>query len=252
MSWADKLSAQRVYREFIVMKKVKLSKRLQTIAGFVKDGAGVIDVGTDHGYIPIFLAQQGYPGRIYASDIKKGPLSRAKRFAAEYGVANSIEFVLSDGLSFSNGNGVDTIVIAGMGGENIAQILEATPWIDKTFHLILQPQSKIAELANWLDNNGFAIQDETLVKDAGRIYPVMSVKKGRSRAPFTCAEMYVDRILLGKRDPLLPEYLDRLIKKLEREMASKEKGKNVKSNELYHLKSALGGLSKMLEETCKW
>ena len=72
------------------MKKIKLSKRLALIAGFVSSGKGVVDVGTDHGYVPIYLAQNGYQGKIYASDIREGPLSHAKKFAVEYDDAGSI------------------------------------------------------------------------------------------------------------------------------------------------------------------
>lgn len=234
------------------MKILKLSDRLQAIADFITPGCGMADIGTDHGYIPIFLAQQNYPGKIYAADINEGPLSNAKAFAAEYGTADRIEFILSDGLKFSDGKNIDTVVIAGMGGENIFQILEDAKWVHNGVHLILQPQSKIADLANWLDNNGFAIIDAVLVKDAGRIYPILSVKAGKSRAPFTCAEMYADKILIQKKDPLLPEYLNGLVKKMKKELSGMSKSKNIKIDELYHIKFAISGFYKMLEETRKW
>ena len=234
------------------MKKIKLSKRLALIAGFVSSGKGIVDVGTDHGYVPIYLAQNGYQGKIYASDIREGPLSHAKKFAMEYGVASSIEFVLSDGLKAFSNRDFDTIIIAGMGGETIIHILENAQWINNTFHLILQPQSKIADLSHWLYNNGFSIQDEALVKDAGRIYPVMYVQEKKSRAPFSDAEMYADRILLENHDPLLPEYLASLIKKLEHELQSKQKSKTANTEELDHLQFALSGFYKMLEETHQW
>lgn len=234
------------------MKILNLSNRLQAIADFVTIGTAVIDVGTDHGYIPIFLAQHGYSGKIYASDINEGPLSRAKQFAADYGVADKIQFYLANGLDFTDGKNIDTVIIAGMGGENIVDILEKAAWTHNKVHLILQPQSKLADLANWLDNNGFAIHNVILVKDAGKIYPVLSVFAGKSRAPFSCAEMYADRILMENKDPLLPEYLNNLIKKLQRELEGKSKGKKVKVDELCRLKFAIIGFYKMLEETRKW
>jgi tRNA (adenine22-N1)-methyltransferase len=236
------------------MKQIKLSNRLGVIASFIGENAAVVDVGTDHGYLPVYLAQSGKARRIAATDIRRGPLARAMATAAEFGVSDRIEFVLTDGLDGIDGTQYDTVVIAGLGGETIAGILERAPW-SKADHvrLVLQPQTRIGVLSNWLDNNGFAILDETLAEDDGKIYAVLLAGAGKSRAPLSCAEIYADRILLEKRDPLLPRYLDLLIEKTKRTVAGMERARRrVRIDELTHYRRALEGFMRMKEETDKW
>ncbi len=236
------------------MKHLKLSKRLKAAAEYIEQGAAVADIGTDHGYIPVYLAQNNLAERIIATDIREGPLLRAQASAGEYGVSSRVEFFLTDGLDGLQEQWLDTVVLAGMGGETIAGILERAPWTrtDKV-HLVLQPQSKLGVLSNWLDNNGYAIFDETLVEDDGRIYAVLLAGAGKSRAPLSCAEIYADRILMEKRDPLLPRYLDFLIEKTGKTIEGLEQARRgVRIDELMHHKLALKGFLRMKEETEKW
>jgi len=235
-------------------KSVFLSPRLKTISECVGTNAKIIDVGTDHAYIPIYLAQNGLSDTIFASDINEGPLEAARRNAREYGVEERIGFLHTDGLNDAEALDIDTVIIAGMGGEVISGILERACWLrERNIRLILQPQSKICELANWLDNNGYAIKDAMLVKDTGRIYVVMIVTIGASRAPFTCAEMYADRLLMEKHDPLLPEYLDMLIRRFKRALEGMDSAREDVSIDIYdHTKLALRGFIKMREETKTW
>ena len=157
------------------------------------DGSDVADVGTDHGYIPVYLAQVGDHGRIIASDVRRGPLSSAMRTAEEYGVSERIEFVLADGLEGIDPGSVGCVVIAGMGGETIAGILKRAPWVrERHVRLVLQPQSKTAELTAFLDADGFSVDDARLVRDDGRIYLVMAAEAGRSGGAFTPGELYAD------------------------------------------------------------
>ncbi|MBR7081213.1 MAG: SAM-dependent methyltransferase [Oscillospiraceae bacterium] len=237
-----------------MIKEIELSPRLRAIADFVPQGARVIDVGTDHGYIPVFLVQKRLASAIFASDINEGPIARARQNAALYGVEDRISFARADGLSGAESLGVDTVIIAGMGGELIASILENALWVrDRGVRLILQPQSKLCEMSNWLDNNGFAIDDARLAKDAGRIYTVFSVSAGESRAPFSCAEMYADRLLMQKRDPLLPDYLELLINQFSRALEGMDKAREEIGVDVYdHTLFALRGFMKMREETEKW
>ena len=154
----------------------KLPERLKTIAGFIGPGASVIDVGTDHGYLPVYLAQTESARRIIASDISAGSLGAARRAAEKYGLSDRIEFIVAPGLTGVSEADVDTIVIAGMGGETIAGILEASPWAVNCRRIILQPQTKIEELRCWLRENGYAIQEEKQARDRGRDYTVLFVK----------------------------------------------------------------------------
>lgn len=237
----------------VYMKSIALSERLGAVAKFIKQGAAVADVGTDHGYIPVFLAQNKSARHIIASDVKEGPLARARLSAAEYGVSDRIEFVQTDGLDGLESLGLDTIVIAGMGGETIAAILEMAPWTrTNNVRLILQPQSKLGELCIWLDNNGYAIFDAALAEDDGRIYTVLLIGAGETGEP-SGAEIHANRILMEKRDPLLPRYLDMLIAKTKKTIEGMDQARNsVRIDALMHQKRALEGFVRMKEETEKW
>ena len=113
-------------------RKLQLQPRLQMLADLVPAGAKLADVGTDHGYLPVWLLQEGRIRQAIASDINLEPLEHARRTAAEYGVSERMEFRLCAGLDKIRPDETDTIVIAGMGGETILSILESAPWSKKS------------------------------------------------------------------------------------------------------------------------
>ena len=188
---------------------MKLSARLAVIASYVENGDKVIDVGTDHGYIPIYLAEKGSCTFIAASDINIMPLNKAVSNAEEAGVKDKINFFLSAGLNNVQPNSVNKIIIAGMGGETIISILKDAPWTcSDGVSLVLQPQTKAYELLAWLHDSGYGVFDASLVRDDGRMYCVFLAKKGSGGD--------VLQILKEKGDPLLPSFLDALIDKYDR------------------------------------
>lgn len=153
---------------------IKLSNRLDAIAGYIEAGASVADVGTDHGILPVWLAQKGLYGKIIASDISAGSLAAARRNADKYGVAGKITFITAPGLQGIDDYSVDTIVITGLGGETIQGILSDAPWIrGSSVRLILQPQTKAVKLCLWLSENGYIIRDSKLVRDRGKRYVII-------------------------------------------------------------------------------
>ena len=153
---------------------VKLSDRLKTIAGFIEKGATVADIGTDHGYLPAYLAQTKHAGSIIASDISAASLGSAQRTAIKHCVDEQIRFVAAPGLDGLSEESADTIVIAGMGGETIAGIVGKAPWTKRRgTTLVLQPQTKASALCCWLSENGYAINEAALTRDKGRYYLVM-------------------------------------------------------------------------------
>ena len=161
------------------MKLIKLPERLKVIAGFIADGAAVVDVGSDHGLLPTYLALKGTCRRLIASDISAGSLSAARSNAKIYGVSNEIEFMVADGLSSISIGTVDTIVISGLGGETIRDILLGSPWaMGPGINLILQPQSKIDVLCNFLYNSSCQIGKTQVVVDRGRQYTVIICSGG--------------------------------------------------------------------------
>ena len=223
-----------------------LSKRLQRIADYVPAGSRVVDVGTDHGYIPLWLVENGLCASVIASDIREEPLKKAVNNARKAGAAEQIRFVLAAGLDGCRPEEVDVIIIAGMGGETILSILEAAPWAHEKL-LILQPQTKAAELRNWLNGQNYAMEDASLVDDSGRIYLVWKLSAGE-KLPLTPADLYVDPVLRKKRDPLLRAYVDGLIKKMRSKIQGLEKAAAADAEELSDSRQALGGFLAIREE----
>lgn len=141
----------------------------------VRRGSRVADIGTDHAYLPVYLVQAGVcPGGI-AADIRSGPLDAARRTVTEAGLTDVIALRLGDGLVPVAADEADDIVIAGMGGETIVEILSAADWVkDTRLRLILQPMTRAEELRRWLLTSGFSITEERLVRDGHRLYPVLA------------------------------------------------------------------------------
>lgn len=194
-------------------KQLALQPRLHLLARLVPEGCRLTDVGTDHGYLPVALLQQGRITAAIASDIGAEPLEHARRTAMQYGV-DGMDFRLCAGLSGVAPEETDVIVIAGMGGETIISILQDAPWTaDGRHRLLLQPMTKAAALRHWLADNGYTFTDEHLVEDKGRIYPILCVKGGVFR-PLTEAEALCGVLLAD--DPLYAAYLTEHITKLRR------------------------------------
>lgn len=224
-----------------------LSKRLRRIAGLVVRGSRVADVGTDHGYIPVWLVQNGVCERVIASDVREEPLKNAMSSARREGVFDRIDFVLAPGLEKCSPDDADTVILAGMGGETIMDILTASPWaLGKT--LILQPQTKICELRAWLNEHGCDVADACLVDDTGRIYVVWKTAPGGGRA-LPPEELYIDRRLVEKRDPLLPVLLESLIKKTTEKIHGLERSSRPQDGELARSREILAGFNRMKEES---
>ena len=196
------------------MTEIKLSKRLQAIAELIPPYGGVVDVGTDHGYIPLWLLQKGFKGHVSATDINEGPLNSAKASAKELDMENRMSFHLCDGLATVDPSTVSTVVIAGMGGENISAILQAAPWTKRGKVLILQPMSKAERLRKWLYDNDYCVIIDTLVED-GAIYELLVAIGGQDKE-YTPAQLQTGHYNLVLTSPLFPSRLDALIEKYRR------------------------------------
>ena len=200
-----------------------LQPRLHAIADLVPDGARLVDVGTDHGFIPVNLLLAERIFSAIASDIGAAPLDHARRTADKYDVTSQMDFRLCDGLSAIRSDEVDTIVIAGMGGDNIASILSAAPWTKDGALLLLQPMSKAEVLRRYLPENGYKVVAEQLVADKGVIYPILSVRGG-DMPKASEAQAYGGFLL--KSDPLQLLHLDERILSLRRAASGLEKAKD--------------------------
>ena len=148
-----------------------LDKRLLSCADYVRVGAVFADIGTDHGYLPLFLLREGKIQRAYLSDVNEGPLSSAKRNAKAEGFSDKCEFILTDGAAALSGKGITDYAICGMGGELIVRIIEDAPHLKtKGTRLILQPMTKQEHLRKQLAISGFSILGERFSYDSGKYY----------------------------------------------------------------------------------
>lgn len=153
----------------------RLDARLAAAAAFVRAGHTAADIGCDHGKLAAFLAGSGRCPRVIATDVRPGPLARARRTCAPW--ADRVDLRLGDGLLALRPGEAEDIVIAGMGAETIEQILAAAPWVfDIRYNLVLAPATKHGLLRRWLAQNGFALAGETLCAAAGRLYAVMNTR----------------------------------------------------------------------------
>ena len=154
---------------------ISLGIRLRAAASFVR-GCGVLaDIGTDHAYLPVFLIQSGLASHVIASDIGEGPLGNAKKTVEAYGLTDAVELRLSNGLQQYMPNEVNEILICGMGGNLIEEILTAAPWVKSpNMHLVLQPMTHAEDVRRYLCENGFEIEKELAVADGGRVYLQLS------------------------------------------------------------------------------
>lgn len=193
---------------------MKLSKRLLTVASFVKKGSIPADIGTDHAYLPAYLITQGVCERAFASDIGEFPLLNAKETVEKYGLSDKIMLVLSDGLEKIDLDSVDTLIFAGMGGDLICDILSTADENKlRKLRIIAQPQTHIERVRLFLMKNGFETENEKICLDAKHIYICLCAEyTGRTDYP-PCYEYYGK--LAGSSDALTHEYFEKLLGSLK-------------------------------------
>ncbi len=198
---------------------IRLSGRMQAVADLVPEGTVPADVGTDHGYIPIYLVQQKIADRVLALDVRKGPLARAAGHIEEYGLTGQIKTRLSDGLAAVSPQEVDGVILSGMGASLMIRILcESRPVVDSLKYLILQPQSEIEKLRRYLTQTGLRIRIEDMVEEDGKYYPMMRVNPGETES-YEEFELYYGKIQLQQHPRILQQYLLKEQDKRERLLA---------------------------------
>lgn len=189
---------------------LKISKRLFTMASFVPSGSTFADIGTDHGYLPVYLVSEGICPWAVAGDINAGPLEAARLNIAQYNLSGSIDLRLGNGLNVLRPDEVEVITIAGMGGGTIRDILTASPEVAaRARRLILQPMADEAELRRFLTLNGWQIVDEELLLEDGRLYVIIVAERGLE-APIEPIVLEIGPKLLENHHPLLKELFGRL------------------------------------------
>lgn len=237
------------------MKTIELSARMQALADMVSKGRRVCDIGCDHGWVSIYLVQQGIATKVYAMDVRTGPLERAREHIRDYHLETYIETRLSDGLAQLQVGEADCMVCAGMGGPLMRKILtEGHTKARSMKELILQPQSEVAEFRKFLRLEGYKVIEENMIYEDGKYYPMMKVVPIRNAERINEGDL-ADRdvveeqalwdafgeVLLKKKHPVLQQYLEFSVNQVE--------------NLLLHLKEqgtvrAQGRIQELEKELC--
>lgn len=184
------------------MEAIKLSGRLRCVASHVPQGGCLLDVGSDHAYLPIYLVQENIISRALAGEVVAGPYQSALDNVANHQLQDQISVRLANGLAAMDlSDGVDVITICGMGGRLIAEILEAgqDKW-QGIKRLILQPNNREDDLRKWLMTNGFRLVTEEIVPENGKCYEILVAEQGQ--ADLTAAEVRFGPYLMREKSPV--------------------------------------------------
>lgn len=183
---------------------ISLSPRLKCAADMVRKNRNTVDIGTDHAYLPVYLVQNGITGRVLACDIGEKPLENAKKTVSLCYLEDKISLRISDGLKNVNPCEAEEILICGMGGTLISEILSAAPFIKTPgVHLILQPMTHCEDVRLFLCKNGFSVTQEKCAADAGRLYCCISAEyTGRACLP-DCGYHYFGSLMQQGENELI-------------------------------------------------
>lgn len=193
--------------------KINISNRLIAVASMVTPGYVVTDIGTDHGYVPIYLIENNIANRVIAMDVNKGPLERAKDNIKKNAFENKIETRLSDGFAAMQKGEADIAVIAGMGGELMVNIMEkGRDVVLGLKEMVVSPHSEIDVVRRYLHKIGFKIEEEKIIKDEGKFYTIIRCVKGEDKV-YTELEYKYGAKLLEEKNEVLIEFLNDKIKK---------------------------------------
>ena len=204
--------------------KLPYSERLCVTASLVPPCFSAADIGCDHGYLGIRLLLEEKCRHVICSDLRPGPLSSAEENARRFGLQEKMTFVCADGLSGITPGSVEVLIFAGMGGDLIRLILEAAPWVkNPALTLVLQPQSGVPDLREYLAAEGFAILREVPLVDAGFLYAAMQVRFTGEKRTLSPGRRYVSDAMLHEKNETVLPYLERMLRSAERSAESLRK-----------------------------
>lgn len=188
------------------------SERLSAVASFVTPGNRLCDVGCDHGWLSLGLLAEGTVPSAIGMDLRRGPLTRAAENAGKVHLQDRFELRLSDGLDAYHAGEADTLVIAGMGGRMMTDILLREPDKTRSFiELVLEPQKEPEKVRGALRKLSFGIRDELMICEQGKFYPVIHALRDAAGVRTGLGARIEDRYgpaLIRDGDPVLQEYLE--------------------------------------------
>jgi tRNA (adenine22-N1)-methyltransferase len=230
------------------MKIMELSIRLKAIASMIEECTSVVDVGTDHGYVPIYLVKNEIIKSAIASDINKGPVEKAKKNVLSNNLHHQINCRLGSGLSTVVKGEVQVAIIAGMGGNLIRDILEADLDVVKQLeYMILQPVQNAEVLREYLYNTGYDILDEEICYEDGKFYEIIKVKYNTNSIIVDNIYYEISKVLLDKKTPVMKQFIEFKLEKYTKIYHSLNANTIASKNrkeQLYHVITALKEFSK--------
>lgn len=194
---------------------LKLSRRLQALAAFIPVGSRVADIGTDHAFLPCYLLKTGISPLAIGVEVKEGPFLSACRTVSAYRLEERISIRLGDGLIPVQPGEVDVVILAGMGGNTMLEILERSPQVVEGLRgLVLQPMNGAEHVRSWLAESEWTIVAEDLLLEDGHYYQIIKATKGKGYIPVEM-ELYYGPLLIANRHQLLPELIEKDILALQ-------------------------------------
>ena len=207
---------------------VRPDDRLTSAAAFVRQGACFADIGTDHAILPVFLYKSQKIRFAYACDIAHGPCEKARAQVENAGLGSVIEVVQTDGLCGLADKGITDIAICGMGGELIASIIDAAPWVkDPAIRLILQPMTKAPQLRAYLAKAGFAVLEETVTEVSGKLYTCLCAEYAQTPHTLSDFEAEIGEYHIKHPSPMGKRWAQGRLKAMEKRLLALNAEKDV-------------------------
>lgn len=204
---------------------MKINNRLRSVASFVSCNTSIIDVGCDHALLSVYLYLNKENVKVIASDVNEGPLEKARENISKFDLTDKIKIVLNDGIK--NLSGFNTVIISGMGGLTVIDILENGN-LEKVDNIILSPNNDEDMVREKITKLGYYIDDELMIKEKGKYYFIISFKKGQK----IIKDFKYSEVLLNKKDGVYFEYLNNEVSKNEEIIKNLTDEHNVLKSEL--------------------
>ncbi len=230
--------------------RVPLSHRLRVIADEVIINKKVADIGTDHGYLPVYLVKHKGVSKVIAADVNQDPLNKARIVIQRHKLQQHIELRLGDGLNVLHEGEASTIIIAGMGGNLISEILDNSPSVAKKAEkLILQPVQSVQELRRYLLENGYEITNEKLMQEKNRFYEILCTQfRNKPWGQIDPLVLEIGEFLQDQDPHIAQAFLRRKIRLTENKRVGMLKSESLDGAEIVEVELLL----KKLKEALEW